>query len=174
MNPKIKYIIIAVIAIVVIVLAFTVGGNSNENVTDIELSNDPEVIMSNATEESTEASQASKKDFIQIDTNTYLEYKAGSEAKTILLARPTCHYCQIAEPIIQNIAYEYNIDIHYLNTDNFTEEDQAAFINSDEEFSGGYGTPFLFVVKDGQIIDSVDGLTDKAHYLYFFSTNGYI
>ena len=98
----------------------------------------------------------------------------GSEKQIILIARPTCHYCQIAEPILQNLIYEYKLNINYLNTDNFEENDQQTLINSDEKFSNGLGTPTLVVVGEGQIYDNVDGLTDKAHYKEFFKKNGYI
>ena len=57
--------------------------------------------------------EAEKGDFIQIDINQYLEMYNGSEKQIILIARPTCHYCQIAEPILQNLVYEYKLNINY-------------------------------------------------------------
>ena len=78
-----------------------------------ELSNDPETIYANAQKESETVKSDEMKEFNSIDVTTYLDYYAGEDTKLVLLARPTCHYCQIAEPILQNIMYEYNIDLLY-------------------------------------------------------------
>ena len=179
MNKTLKIALIIIGVVIVLVLAFAVGGNGSSSSTtspnqQTNLSTNPEEIIANAQSESESIKDNEKKEFTQISLTQYLEYYAGSEPKIILLARPTCHYCQIAEPIIQNVAYEYNIDINYLNTDDFTEDDQKNFIYSNDEFKEGYGTPLLFIVKDNQIIDKVDGLTDKAHYKEFFRLHGYI
>lgn len=173
---KLKIIGIIVIVMIVLVLASLVGGKSKENTkTPTEgLSNDPEVILSNAQKESSAIKEEEKKEFVQIDVAKYLQYYSGSETKIILLARPTCSYCLIATPILQKIMKDYNIEINYLNTDNFTSEDQTAFVKSDESFSNGFGTPVLFIVKDNSIVDKVDGMTDTAHYIEFFKKNGYI
>ena len=177
MNKYVKIGLIILAVVLVFVLAFAVDSNNtttNTSSEETELSEDAETIIAKSQEESAAVKESEKKEFAQIDVNTYLSYLNGSEAQIILLARPTCGYCQIAEPIIQNAAYEYNIDINYLNTDNFQAEDTQNFINSNEIFQEGFGTPFLFIVKDGGIIDMIDGLTDKAHYIEFFKKNGYI
>ena len=148
-NKKVLGIIAGVVVVIVVILACFVGGEkeTSKKPTAKELSNDPEV---------------------------YLEYYAGSEGKLVLLARPTCSYCKIATPIIQSIMKEYNIEVSYLNTDNFTSDDQAAFVKSNEEFSNGFGTPMLLLVKENKIVDKIDGMTDSAHYIEFFQKNGYI
>ena len=109
-----------------------------------------------------------------INLATYLEYYTSDEDILVLLARPTCHYCQIAEPILKNLAYKYDIEINYLNTDDFTEEDNNNLMASDEFFSSGYGTPILLYIKNNSIIDKVDGLTNSDGYIEFLRTNGFI
>ena len=64
--------------------------------------------------------------------------------------------------------------MYYLNTDNFSGEDQNNFIASNEEFSTGYGTPMLLVVGNGTIKNQVDGLTDRTHYIAFLQLNEFI
>ena len=173
MNKKTIGIIVGIVlGIGLIVLSATIKPKTTRNLE--VLSNDMNVIIANAEKESANVKEEEKKDFININVNQYLEYYQGSEKRIILLARPTCHYCQIAEPIIQKVAKDYNLDINYLNTDEFTEEDQQAFVNSDERFSSGFGTPFMMIVQNSGIIDSVDGLTDYAHYVYLFRKNSII
>lgn len=172
MSKSEKYGLIGIL--VLLVVAIVVSGIISVKNDSEEISNDGDEIYNNAQVESAAVKENEKGDFIQIDINQYLEMYNGSEKQIILIARPTCHYCQIAEPILQNLIYEYKLNINYLNTDNFEENDQQTLINSDEKFSNGLGTPTLVVVGEGQIYDAVDGLTDKAHYKEFFKKNGYI
>lgn len=171
MNNKTKVVLIIIGIVLLLFIAGSLGEKDNELT---KLSSNPQEIIANAQEESSIAATKPQKEFEQISVADYLNFYQGGEEKLILLARPTCGYCQIAEPIIASIAYDYDIDIYYLNPDNFSDDDQVAFVNSNEEFITGYGTPLLFIVKDSKIIDEVDGLTDKAHYLNFFKTHNFI
>lgn len=159
-------IIIAVVLIVLIGLIAILGGKKETTTAET-----PDMILQNAEEESKKVKDSEKKEFTEINVDTYLEYYAGENKQIVLLARPSCHYCQIAEPLIQKISKEYDISINYLNPDNFQEEDESKFINSNEFFKEGYGTPVLLIVSQNQIIDKVDGLTDTEHYIDFFKRN---
>lgn len=172
MSKSEKYGLIGIL--VLLVVAIVVSGIISVKNDSEELSNDGDEIYNNAQAESSSVKEDEKGDFIQIDINQYLEMYNGSEKQIILIARPTCHYCQIAEPILQNLVYEYKLNINYLNTDNLEADDQQTLLNSDEYFSNGLGTPTLVVVGEGKVHDAVDGLTDKAHYKEFFKKNGYI
>ncbi len=96
------------------------------------------------------------------------------QASLVWVARPTCGYCQLATPVVQKIIKDYSIYISSLNTDNFSEEDTNLFVNSDERFKEGFGTPMLLLVGDGKILDMIDGATDTAHYLDFLKTYKFI
>lgn len=179
-NNQKKTIIYVLIGAFIIILGFSffVGtdkdtGKKNSN-TYSELTEDPNKIFENAQKESASVKESEKKELNDINIDTYLEYYQGEENKIILIARPTCSYCQIAKPIIQNIAYEKAVEVFYLNTDNFKNDDETKLVKSNEFFSEGFGTPLLLVVKNNKIVDKIDGLTDKAHYIEFFKNNGFI
>ena len=172
-NNKILVILGIVLAAIVIIICSMVGTDSNNTKTD-KVVEDGQTIVTNAQKESEAVKDDEKKEFTQINVDKYLEYYAGEENKIILVARPTCHYCQIAEPILQNISFKYNIEINYLNTDEFSDDDQTKFVNSDDTFKDGFGTPFLLIVSNNKIVSSVNGLTDEDHYISFFKTNGFI
>lgn len=172
-NNKILVILGIVLAAILIIICSMVGTDSNNTKTD-KVMEDGQTIVTNAQKESEAVKDDEKKEFTQINVDKYLEYYAGEENKIILVARPTCHYCQIAEPILQNISFKYNIEINYLNTDEFSDDDQTKFVNSDDTFKDGFGTPFLLIVSNNKIVSSVNGLTDEDHYISFFKTNGFI
>ena len=119
-------------------------------------------------------SEEEQGDLKDIDIDEYLDLKEGSEASIIYIARPTCRYCQEMEPIVRNIVYEYDIEVNYLNTDELDDEGQAKLIESDDYFSEGYSTPLLLVVKDDEIVDILEGLSEKDTTVEFFRDNGFI
>ena len=123
---------------------------------------------------STTTSATNKGDLNEIGIDEYLDLLKGDEASIIYVARPTCHYCQEMEPIVKNIVYEYGIEVNYLNTDELDDDGQAKLVKSDDYFSEGYGTPLLLVVKDDEIVDIQEGLTDKDTTVNFLKDNGFI
>ena len=169
--------IITTIGIILLVVLLVVGcmvGETEASDSSTELSNDPNVVFTNAQEESKAVQDSEKAELNEITIDEYLDYYNGDTNKLILVARPTCGYCQIAEPIIQKLIKEYNIELYYLNTDNLVGEESAKFTQSDSKFSEGFGTPMLLVVGNSKIVDMVDGLTDTAHYTEFLKDNKFI
>ena len=161
---------IAILLVVAIIVSAVVSVKPKTS----ELSNDPDTIYNDAQIESESIKDSEKGEFIQIDMSKYMEMYNGTEKQVVLIARPTCQYCQIAEPILQNLIYKYKLNINYLNTDNFAENDEKILTESNEFFASGLGTPTMVLISEGKIHDSVDGLTDTAHYKQFFEKNGYI
>lgn len=167
MNKKVFGIVGIILLVVLLIVCASINPNS-------KYSNNSTSIIENAIEESSNIKEEEKKDFIEINVDEYLNKYNGEEKSIVLVARPTCNYCQIAEPIIHNIAYKYDLTINYLNTDNFQNDDSQRFIQSDEFFSNGFGTPMLLLVSNGKIDDMVDGVTDTKHYEEFLKNNSFI
>lgn len=177
-NKALKVILIVIGVIVVCLFSFfaSLDSSNKKSSSSSNSSNSEDVnaIIERAKSESGAVKTDERKEFNSIDISKYLELLSGSDNSLILIARPTCGYCQIAEPIIQNIAYKYGIDINYLNTDDFEDDDESKLISSNEYFSEGYGTPILLIVSNGDIVDKVDGLTDTENYIKFFTSYGFI
>lgn len=172
-KKQIIMLTFTLIAIVCLfIISFYVGTDESNDSTKIyENANE---IYNNALKESNTIEENEKKEFLEIDVDKYLEYYSGTEVKLVLIARPTCSACQIAEPILQNIAYKYDLDISYLNTDDFDEEAETKLIQSNEYYSNGFGTPLLLVLKDSSIVNKVEGVTDNYHYEEFLRNNSFI
>lgn len=163
---------IGIVGILIVICCFV--GEKGSTSTTSKLTEDTNQILANAQNESSQVEDEDEKDFENIDIDKYLEYYNGNEEKIIFIGRPTCSYCQIAEPIVKKINKDYDLTIYYLNTDDFVDDDEATFVTSDEFLNDGYGTPMLFIVSNGKIVDKVDGLSDTAHYLDFFKKNNFI
>lgn len=169
MNKKTLGTIGIIVVVILLIIACFINPNS-----ETKYSNDSSSIIENATRESSEVNENETKEFTEISVDEYINKYNGEERTLILVGRPTCHYCQIAEPILHNIAYKYDLNINYLNTDNFQDEDAKRFLESNEKFSNGFGTPMLLVISNGTINDMIDGLTDTRHYIEFLKENNFI
>lgn len=169
MNKKLLGIVGIVLIIGLLVISCLINPDKGKS-----SSEDMRQIIYNAQEESQQVKEEEQKEFNEINIDEYLNKYNGEEKTLVLIGRPTCHYCQIAEPILHNIAYNYNITINYLNTDNFQNDDGRKLVESDSFFSKGFGTPLLLVVSNGNINDKINGLTDTKHYKEFLKENGYI
>ena len=167
MNKKTLGIIGIIGIIVLIIISCSI--NPGDKTT-----NDSNNTLENATIEAANIKENEQKEFTEINVDEYLNKYNGNEKTLVLIARPTCHYCQIAEPIIHNLAYKYDLTINYLNTDNFYDDDKQKFMESDEFFENGFGTPMLLIVSEGKINDMVDGVTDTSNYIEFLKRNKFI
>lgn len=114
----------------------------------------------------------------QIGMNEFTTLLNDESASIIYIARPTCGYCQQQEPIVKQIFGEYDLPLYYLNTDNLSAEEMSKLFETDESLFGKdgseFGTPTTIVVKNGKIVDSTVGLTQKDDYLSFLKNNGFI
>ena len=173
-NKNILIGVLGVLLVVLLIVGASVGGKKSSTTEKSGGSSDSSSVLDNAQKESEEVSEDEMKDFVSININDYLDMKASDDKSIVLVARPTCHYCQIAEPILHKVAKEYDLDINYLNTDDFSQDDQTTFVKSDESFSEGYGTPMLLIVGSDSIIDRINGLTDHDNYVEFLKTNGFV
>lgn len=118
--------------------------------------------------------EADMKAHTDIKINEYLNLKKEDKLNIIYVARPTCGYCEIQDPILRHVAFLHDLKVNYLNTDNFSNKDNSKFMQSDKKFENGYGTPMILITKNDKIIDSTPGLTEKDPLIKFFKDNGII
>ena len=174
-SKLLKILGITLGVILFIGVSFSLSDNHSE---EYSKSNNSEELSDNdmyeqAVKDSANATDSKRKEPIEISVDDYLEMYNSNSKNIILLSRPTCHYCQIATPIIENIIYEKKAKINYINTDELTEEDNTRLVSSDDYLKGGFGTPLIMVVGNGKIIDKIEGLTTKNNYMEFFEDYGW-
>ena len=119
--------------------------------------------------------------FTDITIDEYLELMNSEDKKVVYVARPTCSYCQLESPIIKKIGSKYNLEIYYLNTQGFFDEekqdyteDGRKFMSSNEVYKDGWGTPNTIIVQNGDIVDGIYQYVEEKELLYFLKTNGII
>ena len=109
--------------------------------------------------------------FNEITIDEYLALIKESSENVILIARPTCGYCEKFTPILKKASEDMNVKINYIDTDKLTEETWKSFNASFDIFSGEWGTPLVLVTKDSKIVAKNDGYTDLTTIKKFFKDN---
>ena len=110
-----------------------------------------------------------------VDYNGYKSVVRSSENKILVLGQTTCSHCIKVKPILSSIAKEYGITINYLDITKLSDEEKEKFTKyltylNDTE----WGTPLTLIVKNSEVIDSVNGELDYDGYVELFKNNGFI
>ena len=116
----------------------------------------------------------------------YSEYKKLVDSKStfiVTIGQTGCSHCIAVKPVLNRIAGKYNIDINYIDITKLTEEDSSSLVSglknlgySDSEYleSGSFGTPLTLVVKEGKIVDYINGETTNSKFVKMFKSTGII
>ena len=131
-------------------------------------------LLVEATKQAGEVSDEERKEMTKITVDQYLELYKADRYSVVLLSKDTCSYCQLAIPILENIVYNYDADIKYIDVASMSEDDVYNLVKSDDVFNEGYGTPFLMVVGQNEIKDNIDGLSTKDGYIEFLKKYKFI
>ena len=125
------------------------------------------------TESTSTEDELSKAGFNELTLDEYLEKIKSSEKTIILIARPTCYYCQQFTPVLKQAKEELGLTINYINTDNLSSSDWDTFQKSlDYLNSEEWGTPLTLIVQNGEVLADNSGYVDLSTIKQFFTDNG--
>lgn len=112
--------------------------------------------------------------FTKLSIDEYLELIKEENKNIILVARPTCTYCEKFSPILKQASDDLNLDINYVNTDEFTNEDWEKFNNSLKYLSTeDWGTPLTLIVQNSDVVAANGGYVELETIKSFFIENGF-
>ena len=110
-----------------------------------------------------------------VDYNGYKSVVKSSEKKILVLGQTTCSHCIKVKPILSDIAKEYGITINYLDITKLSDEEKGKFTKYLSYLTENeWGTPLTLIVKDSDVIDSVNGELDHDGYVELFKKNEFI
>ena len=95
----------------------------------------------------------------------------SSEAKAIYIMRTGCTYCGLNESNINSIVKEYNFEYYNIDTNDLTDKDLNKIISILKIDGENFGTPYLTVVKDGDVVDSLNGMKSYKVLFDFLKEN---
>ena len=106
---------------------------------------------------------------------TYSEYLEKMEEKVpflVVIVKDGCGYCEMYEPILEEVAGEYNLPINYINLTNLTEEEYNDLSKSNSYLrTNQWGRPTTLFMYGTTVVDSIGGYVEKDNLVSFIETN---
>lgn len=96
------------------------------------------------------------------------------EKEILFLGRPTCGFCNLLKPILDDTSKRYDFEYRYINTDELSKKQLEKLLKKLEIRSSTFSTPRLLITEKDKIIDSYVGYMDDISVFHFFKKNGFI
>lgn len=156
LTSKQKDIILILLVVVLLVVACIVTGTKKEDKLDIEL---PVAVEGEAGTKT-------------ISYTEYEELMNSNKPFLMVIIQDGCGYCQMYEPVVEEVANELGIPVNYLNLTNLSSEESTKLSKSNSYLKKNqWGTPTtLFMVGD-KVIDSIGQYVEKDAFVSFVKEN---
>lgn len=99
----------------------------------------------------------------------FLDAYNGTENTLVYIGRPTCGYCSLLSPNLEEMADRYKFDYIYLNTDEINSSIMQKVLKDLGLTS--VGTPYLAIVSNGKVVARQNGYTDYDVTFKFLQEN---
>ena len=146
LTSKQKDIILILLVVVLLVVACIVTSTKKESKVDIEL---PVAVEGEAGTKT-------------ISYTEYEELMNSNKPFLMVIIQDGCGYCEMYEPVVEEVANELGIPVNYLNLTNLSSEESTKLSKSNSYLKKSqWGTPTtLFMVGD-KVIDSIGQYVEK-------------
>lgn len=111
--------------------------------------------------------------FTEITYNEYKEKVYNKELFLLVIVKEGCGYCEMYEPIVEEVANEYKFPSYYINLTNLSEEDIEELANTNKYLKKNvrWGTPTTLFMYGENVIDSISGYVEKDTFVDFVKEN---
>ena len=149
-------IILILLVVVLLVVACIVTSTKKESKVDIEL---PVAVEGEAGTKT-------------ISYTEYEELMNSNKPFLMVIIQDGCGYCEMYEPVVEEVANELGIPVNYLNLTNLSSEESNKLSKSNSYLKKNqWGTPTtLFMVGD-KVIDSIGQYVEKDDFVSFVKEN---
>ena len=106
---------------------------------------------------------------------TYSEYETKVEEGNpflVIIVRDGCGYCEMYEPIVEEVANEYKLPIYYINLTHLTTEETESLSTTNTYLKRNeWGTPTTLFMYGTHVVDSISGYVEKDAFVEFVKEN---
>jgi len=102
------------------------------------------------------------------------EYIKDEDYKVVYIGRDDCYYCNLFAPEIELLEEQIDLDYLYVNTNHLKSSDLTKLLENLEIDSEDFGTPYLVVTKDGEIINQTSGYRTEDALFDYLKSQGVI
>ena len=110
--------------------------------------------------------------FTEITYSEYEEKMSNEEAFLVIIVRDGCGYCEMYEPIVDEVANEYKLPIYFINLTNLTQDEVSSLSTSNSYLKrNDWGTPTTLFMYGSHVVDSISGYVEKDAFVDFITEN---
>ena len=102
------------------------------------------------------------------------EYIKSDDYEVVYIGRDDCSYCVLFEPEIKLIGGETDMDYLYVNTNQLKGNDLDKLLENLEIDESEFGTPYLVITKDGEIVAQNAGFMPEYKLLSYLKEQGVV
>ena len=156
LTSKQKDIILILLVVVLLVVACIVTSTKKESKVDIEL---PVAVEGEAGTKT-------------ISYTEYEELMNSNKPFLMVIIQDGCGYCEMYEPVVEEVANELGIPVNYLNLTNLSSEESNKLSKSNSYLKKNqWGTPTTLLLSGNKVIDSISGYVEKEKFIEFINKN---
>lgn len=155
LTSKQKDLILILLVVILLVVALLTTGDKTPKL-DIEL---PVAVEGTA-------------GFTEITYSEYESKMAEEKPFLVIIVRDGCGYCEMYEPVVEEVSNEYKVPIYYINLTNLTSEEQSLLAKSNTYLkTKEWGTPTTLFMYGKTVVDSISGYVEKEEFVEFIKEN---
>lgn len=155
LTSKQKDIVLILLVVILLVVALVVTSNKTPEL-NIEL---PTVVEGEA-------------GFHEITYDEYATKLTEEKAFLVIIVKDGCGYCEMYEPIVEDVSNEYQVPIYYINLAHLTSEEAEALSKSNSYLKRNeWGTPTTLFMYGDAVVDSISGYVEKDEFVNFIKEN---
>lgn len=156
LSSKQKDLVLVLLVFVLLIVGFILTNPKREKV-DIEL---PVALSGEA-------------GFTEISYSEYQEKVKNNKLFLVVIVKDGCGYCQMYEPIVQEVADEYQLPFYYINLTNLSSEEREDLSTTNKYLkrNSRWGTPTTLFMYGENIVDSISGYVEKDTFVDFVKEN---
>lgn len=102
----------------------------------------------------------------------FVEVFNANENTLVYIGRPTCSYCQLLTPSLDEMTERYDFNYVYINTDKLGSSFMKKILSHLNITS--VGTPYLAIVSNSKVVDTQNGYADYDETFKFLQKNSII
>lgn len=114
------------------------------------------------------------KDYETIGFDTFLSYLKEKKTALVFVGSEGCGWCTYQKPLLKAVAYDYDLDVKYLDISTLTSEQRDQFNELHDDLKEDYGTPMFFAVRDGKVDQISHGANSTEQLIETFKDQGFI
>lgn len=107
-----------------------------------------------------------------LNYNDYLAMLNNNNKNILVVGQTTCGYCNQYKPVLNEIAFDKNIVINYIDIATLTQNEYQEFLNSLSYFkeNSNWGTPLTLIIQNKKVLDYTEGAKSKSDTINYYES----